>query len=134
MIDMAPHITFYGRCREALEFYTSCLQGRVRYCITYGEAKVETQEGYSDRILTAFFEAQGLMFYASDGVPEQLVAVDGNIALQIESIDADDLKDIYSRLKDGGTEIVPLKNIRNGILYGAVRDRYGVNWMFLGVN
>jgi PhnB protein len=134
MIDMAPHITFYGRCREALEFYTSCLQGQVRNCITFGEAKLAIKEGYSDKILTAFFEAQGLMFYASDGFPGQPIAVESNIVLQIESFDEDELKYIYSRFKDGGKEMVSLKNMQDGILYGALRDKYGVNWMFLGLN
>lgn len=134
MIDMAPHITFYGRCREALEFYTSCLQGQVRNCITFGESKFEIPQDYNDKILTAFFEAQGLMFHASDGFPGQHIAVESNIALQIESFDKDDLKYIYSRFKEGGKEVVPLKDIQDGVLYGAVCDKYGVNWMFLGLN
>ena len=135
MIDMAPHIAFNGRCKEALEFYTSCLQGRVRNCITFGEAKIETQKEHKDKILTAFFEAQGLMFYASDGfLGGAPAATESNIALQIESFDKDELKYIYSRFKESGKELSPLNDMQDGVLYGVVCDKYGVTWLFLGLN
>lgn len=134
MIDMAPHLTFYGRCREALEFYATCLDGQISSCITFGEANVEVQQYYKDKILTSFFEAQGLMFYASDGVPGQPIATEGNIALQIESFDKGELKYIYSRFENGGKEVAPLKIVQNDVLYGVVRDKYNINWIFIGLN
>lgn len=129
MIEMTPHISFYGRCREALDFYSSCLGGRIQSCVTFMEAGLDTPSDHNDKILHALFESQGVFFYAADGFPNEPQLAAGNTSLKLEASTKEEIIEIHEKIRVGGDEIVPLNELPDGLLFGIVKDRFNVIWI-----
>ncbi len=66
METLKPHITFSGKCLEALQFYCECFDGEIILMQTFADAPVELLEVDSDRIMHAEFESSGISFMASE--------------------------------------------------------------------
>ena len=52
-----------------------------------------------------------------------------NITVSLSGDDADDLRGYWEKLSAGGTVSVPLEKQMWGDEFGALKDRFGINWM-----
>lgn len=130
MARLNPYLQFNGNCREALGFYRDCLGGEL-VIQTFGESPLA--EGLPaelhDRILHAMLTGGGMVLMASDGMGEQRPGQGGPVTLCLNSGDKDEIKAYYAKLAVGATVTQPLDEAFFG-LYGALTDRYGIDWMF----
>jgi PhnB protein len=120
---------FAGDCRQAMEFYQSCLGGKLTMQ-TFGEAPVPSPDDYKQKIMHAMLEHESLTIMASDEQPGNPVIQGTNIHLSIVGTDEAKLKDMFAKMSVGGTVTQPLAQQFWGDTFGMFTDKFGIHWMF----
>jgi PhnB protein len=129
MKTLNPYINYFGKCREALDFYKKCFGGEIVAAQTFEDAKMEVADEYKQRLIHSEFKAEGIHFMATDGRPDDKPAPGSNISLAINFTDEKEQQTIFDALAEGGTVIMPLGDSFWGARFGMLADRYGVHWM-----
>ncbi|MFC7241982.1 VOC family protein [Catellatospora aurea] len=123
-----PYISFNGNAREAMEFYQGILGGNLTVS-TFGEFG-DKDVPYANQIMHAQLESDaGYTLMASDTPPGMAYHPGDNIAISLSGDDGDRLRGYWEKLTEGGTVGVPLEKQMWGDEFGALKDRFGVNWM-----
>lgn len=123
-----PYLRFNGNARQAMEFYKSVFGGSMTMS-TFGEFG---QEGtpIADQIMHAQLESDaGYTLMASDTPPGMPYNPGDTITISLSGDDSDALQGYWERLAEGGKVEVPLEKQMWGDTFGALTDRFGVNWM-----
>ncbi|KAB1653417.1 VOC family protein [Pseudoclavibacter chungangensis] len=132
MAQLLPYLNFPGTTREAMTFYASVFGGEVGFS-TYGEfnAAPEGHPAY-DAIMHSQLTGGGATLMAADAVENfgPPVVYGNNISLSFVGPEEELFRGYFDALADGGTVIMPLDKQVWGDIYGAVVDRFGINWMF----
>ncbi|MEI8611375.1 PhnB protein [Enterovibrio norvegicus] len=129
MSSLQPHITFHGMCRDALQFYTDALGGKIVTLSTFDESPVEFPSHFLNRVMHAEFVSPELSFLASDGLDDSLAQGSGDIAFHVSFTEQRRQDVIFSALSDQGQVIMPLDYTFWGVRFGMVTDKFGVRWM-----
>lgn len=127
---LIPYLALGGRCEEALHHYTEALGGRVKTLMRLGETMPGSPPEHAQHILHSEFEAEGLFFMASDGMPGAPPPQPGDtisLALWLDSRGEQDR--VWARLAEGGTVKHPLHDTFYGDRMGVLVDRFGIGWM-----
>lgn len=131
-LTFQPYIFFYGRCREALDFYKDVFGGSYE-AMTVGDSPYKDDPemgGGNDRIMHASFTSPGVNFQCSDGGQTKSVDPEqGNVSLSLSATDKTDGERIVARLSEGGTVKMPLSDAFWGGRFANVIDRFGNDWM-----
>jgi PhnB protein len=123
-----PYISFSDDARQALEFYREVFGGELTLN-TFGEAG-GAEGPDADKIMHGQLETPaGYTLMAADTPAGMDRTVGTNIAVSLSGDDADDLRDYFAKLSDGGTVTVPLEKQMWGDEFGMCIDPYGINWM-----
>ncbi|WP_144119216.1 VOC family protein [Catellatospora sichuanensis] len=123
-----PYISFNGNAREAMEFYQGILGGNLTMS-TFGEFG-DKDAPYADQIMHAMLESDaGYTLMASDTPPGMAYHPGDNITVSLSGDDGDKLRGYWEKLTEGGTVGVPLEKQMWGDEFGALKDRFGINWM-----
>ncbi|WP_155373447.1 VOC family protein [Catellatospora vulcania] len=123
-----PYISFNGNAREAMEFYQGILGGNLTMS-TFGEFG-DKDAPYADQIMHAMLESDaGYTLMASDTPPGMAYHPGDNITVSLSGDDGDLLRGYWEKLTEGGAVGVPLEKQMWGDEFGALKDRFGVNWM-----
>ena len=129
---LTPYLLFDGNCRDAMEFYRSCVGGeleftKVKNSVAKGEMPVYQQE----KVLNARLKGGALEIQASDWLRPGVTRVLGNtVCMYLSGGSPEAQKRIFDSLSEGGDVTDPLTKQFFGT-YGAFNDRFGVRWMFL---
>lgn len=126
-----PYIFFYGRCKEALDFYAGVFGGTYE-AMRVGDSpfKDDPEMGGNNRIMHASFESPGVNFLCSDGKDDKKIdPEEGNISVAISTTDKAEGERIVKRLSEGGTVKMPLSDAFWGGRFANVVDRFGNDWM-----
>jgi PhnB protein len=130
-VTFQPYIFFYGRCREALDFYKDVFRGTYE-AMTVGDSpmKDDPHMGGNDRIMHASFTSPGVSFLCSDGRENKAVDPDeGNVSLALSATDKAEGERIVAKLSEGGEVKMPLADAFWGGRFANVIDRFGNDWM-----
>ena len=128
-LQLLPHICFYGRTAEALEFYAPIFGGTYNVMkFSDGPNNCNMPPESVNDIMHAEFNAPGVSFMANDGMDRHVQAA-GSITLALNGTDVEKGKRIFEALSEGGTVIAPLEPQFWGAHFGLVTDRFGVAWM-----
>jgi PhnB protein len=123
-----PYISYSGNARQAMEFYRGVFGGELAVN-TYGESGAAEGPG-ADKIMHAQLETPaGYTLMASDTPPGMETTVGTNISVSLSGDDADDLRDYFAKLSDGGQVTMPLEKQMWGDEFGMCVDPFGVTWM-----
>lgn len=125
-IETTPYIFFKGNCKEAMEFYKNVFSGEL-FLQTYGDVNAATEETPADYIMHASLSGGEITLMASDTAMASDVAK--KVSLSLNGSDEDKLTSIFNTLCEGGDVQSPLKKEFWGDTFGAVIDKYGVDWM-----
>ena len=123
-----PYFSFEGTAREALNYYKEVFEGEITDIQTFGEADFETPPELDDHIMHARFKKDELFFMVSDVFLNKKVTVGNNISLALELDSEEEIKQLYSRLKEKGTVYMELQDTFWGATFAKVKDAYGVIW------
>ncbi|MGB6191434.1 MAG: VOC family protein [Terracidiphilus sp.] len=131
MTTLTPYLLFDGNCREAMEFYRSCLGGELTATRVKDSAAKDHMPAFQqEKIVNARLKSAAIDLSASDWLMPDRTAVRGNtVCLYLSGGTPEELKALFARLAEGGDVTDPLKEVFFGI-YGALNDRFGVRWMF----
>lgn len=126
MKEAMPYLMFSGNCREALDFYKTCLDGEITSLQTIAQSPIEAPPEHQDRIFDAEFRADNVRFKASDDAPHQPAAKGANFAMFVMFTDGNEQKRVFEKLADGGQIQFPLED-----KFGMLVDRYQIQWMLV---
>jgi PhnB protein len=129
-MKISPYIFFYGRCEEALTFYKSILGGD--YELTKndeGPMADQIPADFKGKVMHSTFTSGDLTFMASDGMGGKSIDPEaGNITLCIEADNRADGERIFKSLSSGGKVKMPYEQAFWGGRFGALDDRFGIEW------
>jgi len=130
MATLNPYLSFEGHCREAMEFYASCLGGSLKI-MTVGESAISASmpKEMQASVMHARLETGALILMASDVLDgEMLVRGNANnLMLLCES--EEEIRALFDKLSKGGKVNAPVKVEFWGAVYGDLTDKFGVRWM-----
>ena len=125
---LSPYLTLDGNCKEAMEFYKSCMGGKLTMQ-TFGAAPMPSDEKMKDKIMHASLENGTLSFMASDSAIGSPVKGD-NVNLSVAGDDEEGLKKMFHDLSAGGNVTMKLEKQFWGDTFGMFTDKFGIHWMF----
>ena len=56
--------------------------------------------------------------------------IDNNITINLETDTREELKNLFEKLSDGATDMMPLQDMFWGAYWGVFLDKFGIRWMF----
>ncbi len=130
-ITTTTHLNFRGTARAALELYQSVFGGDLT-AVTYADAHAVTDPAEADQIMWAqLVSPQGFRVMAYD-VPSHTAYDPGTnpVFVSVRGNEAEEITRYFSALADGADVIVPVGPAAWAPLYGMLRDRFGVTWVF----
>lgn len=124
-----PYLHFTGNAREAMERYQQVFGGELTV-MTYGDLGMEGAE--AGQVMHAQLNAPevGVTLMASDyidGMGTPTLPPNGHVSLSGD--EPETLRAWWEGLADGGTVHEPLSMKPWGDEFGAVTDRFGVDWL-----
>ncbi len=128
---LKPYIFFYGRCREALDFYKGVFGGDAEVMLVKDSPMADQwpPEG-QNTVMHASFTSDAIAFFASDGPADKTIDPDaGNISLTLSFDDDSSAEGVFSALAQGGKIIMPLEPAFWGGRFGTLVDKFGNEWM-----
>ena len=126
---LSPYVCLAGTAREALAHYRSVLGGEVLVS-TFAEFGAGGEGVDPDAVMHGQLDTPaGFTLMVSDAVPGMVVGGNGGVALCLSGDDAEHLRACFAGLAEGGKVTTPLEAQVWGDEYGALTDRFGVDWM-----
>jgi len=124
-----PYISFNGNARQAMEYYETVFGGGTLALNTFGEyGQPDAPE--ANNIMHGMLETpSGFTLMGADTPPGMEYNPGNNFAVSLSGDDADELRDYFAKLSDGGTVSVPLEKQMWGDEFGMCVDRFGIAWM-----
>lgn len=128
MTTLIPYLTLPGRCEEALHFYEKCFKGRIPFLQTYAQTDYAVSPAFKNKIAHAEFIAEGIHFYASDGLENDIAIIGSNIGLTLSFTHATEQRTVFETLKMGGIVTLPFNETSIGSTLATLIDQYGIHW------
>ena len=101
-MQLKPYVFFYGRTKDALDFYKKVLGGDYDAMLVKDSPMAEQMPGAGNRVMHASFNAPGVSFYASDGKDNKTIDPDeGNVSLALDANEHEGQR-LFSALAEGG--------------------------------
>ncbi len=69
MKQLNIYLNFNGHCEEALDFYKQALNGEILFIHRFSESPLNDGSIDGNKIMHSEFNADGIHFMASDGMP-----------------------------------------------------------------
>ena len=135
MTKLQPYLNFDGKAEEALEFYKSVFGGEFSSLVRFKDMPMEGVEipaDEQDRILHISLPiGDDSLLMASDTLPSfgQELVVGNNAYVSVHPESRKEADRIFDGLSDGAAVEMPMGDQAWGDYYGALKDRFGVQWM-----
>jgi PhnB protein len=131
MTTLTPYLLFEGNCRQAMEFYRSCLGGElIVTAVNDTPAKEKMPASQHNKVLNARLRGSNVDISASDWLRPDRKPVRGNTScMYLNGGTYEELQSAFEKLAEGGEVTDPLTRQFFGT-YGALNDQFGVRWMF----
>lgn len=126
---ITPYITFYGECKEALEFYQKVFHCETKISQSYEDYIPEDIEiippNLNEWILHAELEICGTVIWFADEVSKQVVK-GNNIKLVVTTETKIEAEKIFERLNNEAYITLPPTETFYSSFHAGITDRYGV--------
>lgn len=131
MSSVNTYLTFNGNCREAMIFYQKCLGGEL-FFQTVGESprSEKMPKKMKDCILHSTLTNGSLLLMGSDIVAETGLIKGNAVSLILDCNNEKEIKSCYKKLSEGAKATYPLVITFGDSKFGALIDKFGINWMF----
>ncbi|MCX2484572.1 VOC family protein [Pedobacter sp. MR2016-24] len=128
---ISPYLTFDGNAREAMTFYRDALGGELSLMAVkdtnMGSQCMGTDE---NAIMHSSLIKDSLVLMASDMIGNRTLQLGNNFAISVNCSSEEEINTFYKNISAGGEIIDPLKIQFWGALFGVVKDKFGMVWMF----
>jgi PhnB protein len=131
MAQICPYIWFNGNCKEAMTYYKECLGGEL-FLQTIGGSPVEEHlpPEAKDKILHSTLTKGEFLLQASDMAGHSGYNPGNNFGLSVNCSSEEEISTFYNNLAAGGEILDPLKTQFWGAIFGVLKDKFGMSWMF----
>lgn len=137
MQKITPFLWFDNNAEAAMNFYVSIFENaKIATIKRYPEGmREEHMKGMEGKVLTGVFELLGHQFMALDGGP--LFKINPSISFMVNFDPSRDpqavqkLDELWNKLSDGGSALMPLQEYPFSKRYGWIQDRFGVSWQLI---
>lgn len=129
-MHIQPYLSFEGRCEEALGFYREALGAEITGLLRYRDSPQPPEGLPGDKIMHAGLKVGETEILANDGQCRGAGTFTG-ISLVLYPGSAEEARKTFSALSEGGQVRMPLGPTFFAASFGAVADRFGVEWMVL---
>lgn len=130
MLGVKPYITFNGNCEEAINFYAANLGGTIQGIHRAGDSPMATPDMDPNKIFHTVLMIGDTAIMASDSFGPESPNVGNNISLAIGTDDTAAADEMFNKMAEGGTVIMPMGETYWALRFGMLTDKYGINWMF----
>jgi predicted 3-demethylubiquinone-9 3-methyltransferase (glyoxalase superfamily) len=120
---VSTHLMFQGDAHDAIELYASIFDEFV-----VGERTLHEEGENEGRLQLARVTFAGHELIIFDSPPVHNFTFTPAMSLFVEFDEADQLRQAFEVLSEGGEIAMPLDDYGFSPLYGWVQDRYGVSW------
>ena len=130
MKNINSYLTFSGNCREAMNYYKDCLGGELSLQ-TVGDSPLSEKMPPEMKkcILHSTLTSGPVILMASDMVSEEGLQKGNAVSLMLDCSSEDEIKNLYTKLSDGGKANHPLENTFWGAVFGDLTDKFGNHWL-----
>jgi PhnB protein len=135
MTKVNVYITFNGNCEEAFRFYRSVFGGEFQFLGRYKDVPPNEKEKFQpeneEKIMHVSLPISKetiLMGCDSAESHGQGTVVGDNISLSLDTDTKDEAKKLFTALSNGGKIKFPIDETFWGAYFGALTDRFGINW------
>lgn len=129
-MKLTPYLYFSGNAEEALNFYEEVLGGKIEMLSRYADSPMPCDDDWKAKIMHARLVFNDNTIMISDSFKGGEVGMDGNVQLNIEIDDVEALEIVFNKIAIGGKVIMPLQPQFWGAIFGMLKDKFGVRWMF----
>jgi PhnB protein len=129
-MQLNPYLFFPGNCEEALNFYKDAFGGEITTLMRHDDPNMNFPEEQKNKIMHAVLTVDENTIMFSDGMAGEQVDFGNGIYLNLSLNDEARMRKCFGALAEGGKVITEIRKEFWGALFGLVRDRYGINWMF----
>ena len=115
-----------GKAEEAISYYVSLLpNSEIKSIEKWKAGEPGGQEGW---VKHALFTIAGQEYMASENSMEHQFSFTPAISIYVDCENETELNELFERLSDDGSVIMPLGDYGFSKKFGWVGDRYGVSW------
>ncbi|AKU92671.1 VOC family protein [Vulgatibacter incomptus] len=126
-----PYLNANGKADEAIPFYEKALGAKVTTLMRFGDAMPDCPAALKNQVMHAALQVGDATIFLSDGAPDGAKAQPGGtVDVALDFDDAAQARGSFDGLSKGGTIVQPLGDAPWGGLFGALQDRFGIDWMF----
>src|SRR5262249_53949175 len=125
-VRIDAYLFFPGSAGEAMEFYKQVFGGTLTV-VRRGEVDPSATGADKDLVINATLDTGDLTLRASDR-EDATKGPQARVALTLIGTDEPRLRKIYDDLSAGGTQNNPLESVFWGDVFGALTDKFGINW------
>lgn len=128
-IGVVPYLFFKGNAKEAMEFYKSVFGGEL-HVQTMGESPQEMQMPGSKPTDVMHARLSGpVELMASDSQQASDKALKIELSVNGGSADEAKMREMFTKLAEGGKVKMELQKMPWGDLYGQITDKFNIEWM-----
>ena len=129
MKQLLVYLIFNGECREALDFYAHCLNGKITTIQTFEESPLAIKNEFKDYIFDSELQAGEVILKASDSFPENKIVTGSNFSIFVTYTIERELRATYQKLQEGGKVIMELSEKEGEGRFCMVKDKFDIQWM-----
>lgn len=131
-MKLYTYLNYGGNCREAFEFYSEHLGGRITSIALHGDQPI--REGFpadwGQKVLHARIELADSVLMGADVPPDRFQPMRSAYMTLLLDTD-DDAERVYGLLVDGGQIFMPMQSTFYASRFAMLRDRFGTSWMLM---
>lgn len=129
MKSVTTYLHFNGNCREAMQFYQTCLGTEIQITpVMDAQGQPSTDPGA--RIMHSQLLRNGQpILQASDDQSGSSPKVGNNFQVAIDCDSAEEIDRLFAALGQGGTVRLPLGTMPWGARFGMLTDKFGIQWL-----
>jgi len=130
MTQLNTYLRFNGNCREAMNFYKSCLGGELTLQ-TVAESPIAAQlpPEAGNNVMHATLTKGSLALAGSDMAPDEGLKRGNHMVLMLNCSSAEEIQTFFEKLSTGGQLLMPLQTEFWGDTFGMLTDKFGNEWM-----
>ncbi|MHB1314330.1 MAG: VOC family protein [Christensenellales bacterium] len=130
---VTPSVAIPGRALEAVEFYEKVFKGQNKRVLRFGDVPPDPDfpvaDGQADQMMYAEMTILGtkVSFSGAEGQAD----CGGMISLAVDFPAEQEVREVFSKLQEGGQVVTKLAPQLFSPLYGRVKDKFGVDWQVI---
>ncbi len=130
MQKITPNLWFDKNAEEAAQFYTSVFKnGKILTTARFPDAGHEIHGMEPGSVMTVDFEIEGYRMTALNGGP--VFSFTPAISFMVNCPSIEEVNELWEKLFEGGSALMPLDQYPFSERYGWVKDRYGLTWQII---